>query len=103
MASAIVENFTSSGTFIIFETSAAPETPSKSPYKSAYEAQNYGLREELEQYRGRFGSESLSYAYFARSLRYGDEHNIHNAYSADYERYCADRRYEYGKYVYDRI
>ena len=31
MASAIVENFTSSGTFIIFETSAAPETPSKSP------------------------------------------------------------------------
>lgn len=73
------------------------------PYQSAKQAQYDRLGQELEQYCGGLCAERFSDTDFARSFRYGDEHYIHNADTADEQRYRADRRDEGCEHVDNSI
>ena len=65
------------------------------PDDAANEAEGDRLYDELGLYIGSLSAESPSYAYLLAPLRHGNEHDVHDADTPDYESdapYCAKQQ-----------
>ena len=73
------------------------ESSESQPHESASEAKHGGFGYELEEDVAALRAHRLANTDFARSLGYGDEHNVHYADAADQEAYGGDAAEEDGE------